>query len=296
MLRFVIFAVAAVIGAGSYWSSRRVRASEDDLLPWVKPGGSTAPSAVVAATGGGSGWRVSVAWNAQRMGADGDWVDLVSDTEVAAGDQVRTKADGKLMLRDDRAATVYLAGNGHLSLRATGGGTKVRCSEGLITAMASHSDIAAELRQAGAVVSSAAAFTAYCSAVRTIVHADEGETQIAHGDSMKPLDKGQVAIVASSGDITTHKLSAEVELKLDPAKVEKEDVIISGRVAPGTRVKIGATVAEVDGSGKFSVKAPLPAGESISVQATDIAGRDRTSEVAVANPKKGKPPPKKGKK
>ena len=315
MGRFLVFLLAGAVGAGTAWASRSMRTSEADLLPLVAPASRTAPldemepaplapprAAPVAAappapeakaaTVPESSWKISQAQSVLRLTPDGEWVDVAPGAPLAVGDQLRTRADGKLVLASASAGQISVGPLGRVALRATPDGVaRLRCSDGVLNAAPQGGALAVELRAGDALAEGASPFTALCGADRAYVFAAGGQVEVSRGGAKAKLDKGEVATIPASGDVAKQKLPQAVDLVVDPPKEQEKVAVISGHVSPGTRVRVGEVSAEVDGKGQFSARYPLKVGENkLTVQATDLAGREKS--VVLAAITLAPPPPK----
>jgi len=316
MGRFVVFVLAGALGAASAWASRNMRTSEADLLPLEAPsarGASVdplepaplalpAPPAAAAPAAAASeqpappapevSWTIAQAQSVLRLTPDGEWVDVAPGGALAIGDQLRTKADGKLVLASAQHGQVSVGPLGRVALRSTPeGAARLRCSDGLLTAAPRGGALAVELRAGDALAEASSEYTALCGADRAFVFAAGGRVSVSRGAAQTRLEKGEIATVPASGDLSRQKLPAAVDLVVDPPKQQEKVAVVSGKVSPGTRVRVGQISAEVDGSGRFSARHPLEVGENkLTVKATDLAGREKT--VALAAISVAPPPPK----
>ena len=299
MGRFAVFVLCGALGAATAWASRSVRTSEADLLPLVAPDTRTssleelepaplaAPVPPVAGTPAARAeaavsWTITQAKGVLRLTPDGEWVDVSPGAPLAVGDQLRTRADGKLVLASPSRGEVSLGPLGRLALRSTSNGVvRLRCSDGLLGAAPKGGPLAVELRAGDALAESSVPFTALCGADRTFVLAAGGQVAVSRGAAAVKLEKGEVATIPASGEIARQKLPPAVELQVDPPQRQEKVALVSGRVSPGTRVRVGDVTAEVDGAGHFSARHPLHVGENrLGVTATDLAGRERTVALA----------------
>lgn len=311
MGRFAVFVLAGALGAATAWASRSVRTSEADLLPLVAPDTRTsgldemepvplaepvkapapAPAAAAAPAASEAPWTIAQATSVLRLTPDGEWVDVSPGGPLAVGDQLRTKADGKLVLQSEARGEIALGPLGRVALRATPeGAVRLRCSDGLLNAAPKGGSLAIELRAGDALAESSAPYTALCGADRAFILAAGGQVAVSRGEAKAKLEKGEVATIPASGDISRQKLPAAVDLRVDPPKQQDKVAVISGQVSPGTRVRVGEVSAEVDGSGRFSARHPLQVGENkLTVKATDLAGREKAVALAALTVA---PPPK----
>src|SRR3954470_6765842 len=152
MGRFVVFVLTGVLGAASAWASRSVRTSEADLLPLVAPSSRGAPldemepaplaapkaapaAAAPAPPAPEVSWKITQAESVLRLTPDGEWVDVSPGAPLAVGDQLRTRADGKLVLASAALGQVSVGPLGRVALRSTpGGAARLRCSDGVLNA------------------------------------------------------------------------------------------------------------------------------------------------------------------
>lgn len=308
MGRFLVFVLAGALGAASAWASRSVRASEADLLPLVAPTSRSAPVdpmepvplaspppkvaeapppppvvvAAAAVPAPGTSWTIAQAQSVLRLTPDGEWVDVAPGGPLAVGDQLRTKADGKLVLANAERGQISVGPLGRVALRSTPDGvTRLRCSDGVVTAAPRGGSLAIELRAGDALAEGASDYTALCGADRAFVFAAGGQVAVSRGEAKARLEKGEIATVPASGDLSRQKLPAAVDLVVDPPKQQEKVAVVSGHVSPGTRVRVGEIGAEVDAGGRFSARHPLQVGENkLSVKATDLAGREKTVALA----------------
>ncbi len=313
MGRFVVFVLAGALGAASAWASRSVRASEADLLPLVAPTARGAsldpmepapltipappPAPVAAAPAPAapapeSSWTVAEAQGVLRLTPDGEWVDVAPGGPLAVGDQLRTKADGKLVLSSADRGRISMGPLGRVALRSTPEGVvRLRCSDGLLTAAPRGGALAVELRAGDALAEGSSDYTALCGADRAFVFAAGGQVAVSRGEAKAKLDQGEVATIPASGELSRQKLPPAVDLVVDPPRQQEKVAVVSGKVSPGTRVRVGEIGAEVDAGGRFSARHPLQVGENkLSVKATDLAGREKS--VALAAITLAPPPPK----
>src|SRR6185295_16079662 len=305
MGRIVVFLIAGAVGAGSAWASRAMRTSEADLLPLVGPTSRAAsldelepaplaapvaaapppvaaPTPAPAAPAPEVSWKIAQAQSVLRLTPDGEWVDVSPGAPLAVGDQLRTRADGKLVLASASAGQISVGPLGRVALRATpDGAARLRCSDGVLTAAPKGGAVAVELRAGDALAEGTSPFTALCGADRAYVFAAGGHVEVSRGSAKAKLDKGEVATIPASGDVAKQKLPSAVELAVDPPKEQEKVAVISGHVSPGTRVQVGEVSAEVDGKGQFSARYPLKVGENkLTVQATDLAGHEKSLALA----------------
>jgi len=324
MGRFLVFLLAGVVGAGTAWASRAMRTSEADLLPLVAPSSraaalddlepaplaapkaapvAAAPPAAVPAPAPKAApvpevsWKISQAESVLRLTPDGEWVDVAPGAPLAVGDQLRTRAGGKLVLASASAGQISVGPLGRVALRAMpDGAARLRCSDGVLSAAPKGGAVAVELRAGDALAEGTSPFTALCGADRAYVFAAGGQVEVSRGAAKAKLDKGEVATIPASGDVAKQKLPSAVELAVDPPKEQEKVAVISGRVSPGTRVQVGELSAEVDGKGQFSARYPLKIGENkLTVQATDLAGREKSvalAAITLAPPPKAAAAPK----
>lgn len=305
MGRFLVFLLAGAVGAGTAWASRSMRTSEADLLPLVAPASRAAAldelepaplaapkaapvaaeppaAAPVAKAAPEVSWKIAQAQSVLRLTPDGEWVDVSPGAPLAVGDQLRTRADGKLVLASASAGQVSVGPLGRVALRATpDGAARLRCSDGVLNAAPHGGAVAVELRAGDALAQGTSPFTALCGADRAYVFAAGGQVEVSRGAAKAKLEKGEVATIPASGEVAKQKLPAVVDLVVDPPKEQEKVAVISGHVSPGTRVQVGEVSAEVDGEGQFSARYPLKIGENkLTVQATDLAGREKSMALA----------------
>jgi len=309
MGRFLVFVLAGALGAASAWASRNMRTSEADLLPLVAPSARgaaldplepaplaapraaaepeppAAPAPAAAASGPSApevSWTIAQAQSVLRLTPDGEWVDVAPGGTLAIGDQLRTKADGKLVLASAQLGQISVGPLGRVALRSTPeGAARLRCSDGLLTAAPRGGSLAVELRAGDALAEASSEYTALCSADRAFVFAAGGQVSVSRGAARARLEKGEIATIPASGEVSRRKLPAAVDLVVDPPKQQEKVAVVSGQVSPGTRVRVGQISAEVDGSGRFSARHPLEVGENkLTVKATDLAGREKTVALA----------------
>jgi hypothetical protein len=315
MIRVIAFLLASVLGTAVAWAARQARTTEEDLLPLVPPpsqgGDPLAPVALDAPVPGAapgdsseSGtWTVRVASDVLRLTPDGEWVDAAAGAAVAPGDQLRTKAGGKLVLSNPAQGELTVSPLGRIALKALPeGGARLRCSEGSVTVAPKGGALAMEVRAGDALVEGAAGYAVMCAPTVSFVHAVGGSVSVALGTTRGQVEKGEVATVPASGAIARQKLGRAVELSVDPPQQQEKVAVISGRVAPGTQVAVGEISAAVDETGRFSARHPLKVGENrITVKATDIAGREKAVDLKpitvappAARPTTSRPKPKGG--
>jgi hypothetical protein len=301
MGRFVVFVLAGAVGAGTAWASRSMRTAEADLLPLVAPSsrsatlddldpaplalppkGAADEPAPAAPAAPEASWKIAKAQGVLRLTPDGEWVDVSPGALLAVGDQLRTKADGKLVLSSAGLGEVSLGPMGRVALRSTPNGVaRLRCSDGTLDAAPRGGSLAVELRVGDALAEGTSPFTALCGADRAFVFAPGGEVAVSRGEARATLEKGEIASIPASGEVAKQKLPATVELTVEPPKQEDKVAVISGHVSPGTRVRVGDLTADVDGSGRFSARYPLGIGENkLSVKATDVVGREKVVALA----------------
>ena len=301
MGRFVVFVLAGLLGAASAWASRNMSTSEADLLPLVAPtsrGASLDPLEPMplelertAAAGSGAGaapeaaeagWTIAQAEGVLRLTPDGEWVEVAPGRPLLVGDQLRTKADGKLVLASAARGQISVGPLGRVALRSTPDGTaRLRCSDGWLTAAPRGGSLAIELRAGEALAEASSSYTALCGADRAFVFAAGGQVEVSRGAATAKLEKGELVTIPATGDLARQKLPAAVDLVVDPPKQQDKVAVISGRVSPGSRVRVGEVSAEVDGGGRFTARHPLAVGENkLTVKATDLAGREKTLALA----------------
>lgn len=318
MGRLIVFLMAGAVGTAGTWAARQARTTEEDLLPLVPPsqsdvmapvslGGPTprpekaeppasplpAAAAARAATGA---WTVSEAAGVLRLTPDGEWVDAAAGLALAPGDQLRTTSSGKLVLRNPVEGELTVSPLGRIALKAMPeGGSRLRCSEGSVNVAPKGGALAVEVRAGDALVEGAAGYAVMCAPTVSFVHAVGGTLSVLRGTAKGEVQKGEVATVPIKGEIARQKLGKAVELAVDPPKQQEKVAVVSGKVAPGTRVAVGELSATVDETGGFSVRHPLKVGENrITVKATDIAGREKAVDlkpITVAAPAPSRPAP-----
>lgn len=243
--------------------------------------------------GGGTPARaaiVDVRGLAQKRQPDGRWTPVAAGEQLTLDDAVRTLGGGAMLVRLGNAVQVRLTPHTEVTIRElTERASRVRIEEGRIVA---------EVNPQGKTV------------LRVEAKGSPATAEANSGSfSMISDGRGQVAVATTAGSVRLSAAGTAVEVPAGQAarvegqaapsapvaipralflkvaapqrEIQRErETTITGTTTPGSLVRVGGQVAQVDTKGQFKIKVPLKEGSnSIDVQVTDVAGNERQEKI-----------------
>ncbi|HUT77475.1 MAG TPA: FecR family protein [Polyangia bacterium] len=227
---------------------------------------------------------VGVRGLAEHLGEGRDeWAEIVPGDVLGADDAVRTGEDASVTLGLGTASTVDLGGAAQVRVREVSDSVQ---RLGLIRGRISvkyEEDGARVLRvenEDGSAVAEArkGAFTVLGSGGTVAVATETGSVDLTAAGRRVTVEAGQQSVAVAGGKPSgPAAIPIDLLLKVtDPGcRVQREAfIVIRGRTAPGSLVRINDTPGAVDAEGRFAVRITLAVGRNIIVVATeDVLGR-----------------------
>lgn len=302
LLLFAVI-VSAVVIASAVAAQRFVvpsvespeRASSS-LVPATQKTQRRAPESPAPASEGESPLSLSVVESGglERF-VDGNWAPLTEGTLLFESDRIRTKSTGRAIIGASDGTRVELVDEVDISVSVlTRSLTELELRQGRLRAdLGSKSNIALRVRSSGAVAEGRnGAFTVFADGSGMVAVASEtAAVKLMAQDVEVELTGGQQSIVRpgaapSDPELIAEEVFLEVDWPAESLRREKR-LVLRGRVAAGTEVRIGGRRPEVEEDGSFEVPIELDAGTNrISVNARDPAGRskiERSPPIVVRN-------------
>jgi len=241
----------------------------------------------------------------QRQLEDGRWAAVTPGESLRLDDVVRTLSGGSVILRLGNSVQVRLTSRTEVTIRELSErASRVRVEEGRIVAEVEPSGatvLRVEAKGSNAIAEAEGGRFSVISDGRgqVAVAAEAGAIKLTAGGESVEVAAGETSrVVGASAPSAPVAIPTSLFLKVAAPgkKLQREpETVVEGRTQPGSLVRVGARVAQVDDDGRFRVRVPLQEGENkLEVKVTDVTGREQrealpaitldTKEPEIKNP------------
>lgn len=223
-----------------------------------------------------------------------EWVEIRAGETLSATDRIRTNGTGVVKLETGDGSRIELVDEVEVSVEAlTKSLAELELHRGRLRAdLASGSDAAIRVTSSGASAEArTGAFVVFADGSGMVAVASEtADVTLRAQEREVVVEAGQQALVRPESPPTDPEaIPSEVFLKVAwPSKRRQREkrLVVSGRVDPGTAVRVGERVATVTEDGSFATPVDLQEGRNeVVVKARAIGGGVKTeaSSVIVKN-------------
>jgi len=233
---------------------------------------------------------VDVRGLAQKRQPDGRWTTVAAGEQLSLDDAVRTLGGGAMLVQLGNAVQVRLTPHTEVTIRElTERASRVRIEEGRIVAEVNPQGktvlrVEAKGSQATAEANSGSFSMISDGRGQVAVATTAGSVRLSAAGSAVEVPAGQAARVEGQ-NTPTAPVAIPRALFLKVAAPQREiqrerETTITGTTTPGSLVRVGDRLAEVDARGQFKIKVPLQEGtNNLDVQVTDVAGNERQEKM-----------------